>query len=291
MTQINLLRQVKNLNFPEWFLINWKIVTSVSSNNLTVAIKTLAWTDPTVYDPVYCRIDWVVRTITSALSVTINAWVNSFNSWSAELATKEIDYFVYLWQSTSWFWTTLLISRYPNANNVWDFSWSENVEKWAWNYGQNNTTDKVVNIWRFSAILSAWAWYTWSLWTWPVINYPIFETRWLDYVPTLTWNWTAPTWWNSTWWKYKIIWDLLFFKWNNRIMTAWVWNTTLRISLPFSAKLLWWAQYTTCVWFFWIDVTPNPCTAAINYSQAYEIYISSASINATAYYFDGNINI
>ena len=60
-------------NAPQGFLINGKIVRTVDSGNMTFAIKTLAGNDPSATDPVYCRIGNTVRSITSALSVTLNA--------------------------------------------------------------------------------------------------------------------------------------------------------------------------------------------------------------------------
>jgi hypothetical protein len=55
---------------PAW---NGKISVTVAADNLTVAIKTLAGTDPSLSTPVYIRIGDTIRTITSALSVTVNA--------------------------------------------------------------------------------------------------------------------------------------------------------------------------------------------------------------------------
>jgi hypothetical protein len=75
---------IDTFSAPQGFLINGKIVTSVSSNNLTVAIKTLAGSDPSSSDPVYARIGNTVRSITAALSVTKNAGTNWFNSGAAE---------------------------------------------------------------------------------------------------------------------------------------------------------------------------------------------------------------
>lgn len=251
MTQINLLRQVKNLNFPEWFLINWKIVTSVSSNNLTVAIKTLAWTDPTVYDPIHCRIDWVVRTITSALSVTLAAWGNWLNLWSPELATKEVDLFVYLYYSTTntavWLW----FSRYPAWNKSSDFNTANDTsEKSIPRSIPNNTTDSFVNIWRFNAILSGGAGYTWSLWTWPVINYPITSTRFLDYIPNWSWfSWTA---------KYKIDWETMFLIIDS---TA---NITWNITTPFTCTNTVDNQMNTDTWTAVLPKNSNTITVATN---------------------------
>ncbi len=76
---------------PQGFLVNGKIVPSVASNNLTVALKTLAGNNPSVSDPVFIRIGDTVRAITSALSVTKNAGTNWGNAGGAELATQEMN--------------------------------------------------------------------------------------------------------------------------------------------------------------------------------------------------------
>lgn len=168
--------------------------------NLTVALKTLAWTDPSTTDPVYCRIDWVVRTITSASSDTFPAWTNWRNAWSPELATKEIDYFCYIWidnLNNIRFW----VSRVPNWNNQNDFSASGTYanEKYLMDYW---TSFKVTNIWRFNAILSgSWSGHQWSIpATSIIINRPIYETRWLDYAPSVI-AWSS-TWITTLWARY-----------------------------------------------------------------------------------------
>lgn len=248
MTQINLLRQVKNLNFPEGFLINWQIVTSVSSWNLTVAIKTLAGTDPSVTDPVYCRIGWVVRSITSALYDTFPAWTNWRNAWSPELATKEIDYFVYL-AITSSNTIVVAVSRIPNWINQNDFSASGTYsnEKYLMDYW---TSFNVVNIWRFNAILSAWPGHTWSLpATSVIINRPIYETRWLDCSSVLSAEWSMTI--SNVeinHFKYKIVWNNLFYKNNIKMDFWWTTNNVFFETLPFWRKNL--NQYDIAwIWF------------------------------------------
>lgn len=250
MTQINLLRQVKNLNFPEWFLINWQIVTSVSSWNLTVAIKTLAWTDPSVTDPVYCRVDWVVRTITSALSDTYPAWTNWRNAWSPELAWKEIDYFVYIWVdnlNNIRIW----VSRLPSWNNQNDFSASGTYwnERYLMDY---STSFNVVNIWRFNAILSAWPSYTFSIpATSVIINRPIYSTRFLDYSPQWTWY--------TAWWaKYKIDNESLYLIIDS---TA---NITWNITTPFTCSNTVDNQMNTDIWTAVLSKNSNTITVASN---------------------------
>jgi len=175
------------LKAPEGFLLNGKIVPSVASNNLTVAIKTLAGTDPSVTDPVYVRIGDTVRSITSALSVTKNAATNWFNAGSAELATKEIDYFVYLgYNATDG--VVIGFSRIPYANSYDDFSATTTNEKYCAisTITSASATDYYNVIGRFAATLSAGAGYTWSVPTFTAINLiqrPIWETRLLTYLP------------------------------------------------------------------------------------------------------------
>lgn len=176
---------------------NGKIVPSVSSNNLTLALKTLAGTDPSATDPVYATIGGVVRTITSALSVTKNAATNWCNAGSAELATKEIDYFAYLgYNATDG--VTIGFSRIPYANQYSDFSTTTTSEKYCAisTIANAASTDYYNVVGRFAATLSAGAGYTWSVPTFTAINLiqkPIFESRWLTWTPALT-GWSgSPT--------------------------------------------------------------------------------------------------
>ena len=175
---------------PQGFLINGKIVPSVSSNNLTVALKGLDGNDPSASNPVYCRIGDTVRTITSALSVTKNAGTNWCNAGSAELATKEIDYFVYLgYNATDG--VVIGFSRIPFATSYGDFSATTTNEKYAAisTITTAASTDYYELVGRFAATLSAGAGYTWSVPTFTATNLiqkPIYETRELNYVPTIT---------------------------------------------------------------------------------------------------------
>lgn len=178
-----------NLNAPEGFLINGKIVPSVLSNNLTVALKTLAGNDPSASDPIYVRIDGTIRTITSALSTTDNAGSNWLNMGSAELATYETDLFVYLSWNVSNNSPVIGVARIPYATRFDEFVASGVVEKGVLRGGTLTGTansDPYVNIGRFAATLSASP-YNWSVPTFDssnLIQRPIFETRKLGYVPT-----------------------------------------------------------------------------------------------------------
>ncbi len=165
------------LTTPDFY--KYSITTSASGGNLTVALKNYEGNDPTASKPVKIQIGGVIRTITSAcyINATI-AWTNWWNAWSTELATKEIDWFVYILDyNNSGAVFNLWISRYPLYNNLSEATWWYTSEKYliqSWNIWIEN----VVNIGRFNATLSAGAGYTWSIpATSVIINRPILENQ------------------------------------------------------------------------------------------------------------------
>lgn len=184
-----------NFNAPQGFLINGKISVTDAAG-ITVAIKTLAGTDPSATDPVYVRIGDTVRTISAALSVAKADGTNWMNAGAAETATKEIDYFVYLgYNATDG--VTIGFSRIPYANQYSDFSATTTNEKYCAISTITNaaSTDYYENIGRFAATLSAGAGYTWSVPAYTAANLiqrPIYETRVLSYLPTYT-GWSSLT--------------------------------------------------------------------------------------------------
>ena len=169
---------------------NYRIVPSVSSNNLTLSLKGLDGNDPSATNPITVRIGNTERTITTALSVTKNAGTGWFRAGEAELATKEIDYFVYLgYNATDG--VVIGFSRLPWANSYGDFSTLAGNEKYCAISTITNAVagDDYVNIGRFAATLSLGGAYTWSVPTFTtsnLINRPIFETRLLSYVGLVT---------------------------------------------------------------------------------------------------------
>jgi hypothetical protein len=178
---------------PSGTMLNGKLVVSVASNNLTVALKTLAGADASAADPVIVNINGTVRTCTAALSVTRNAATNWCNAGAAELATKEIDYFAYLiWNTTP---ATDIIdigfSRMPYYNIYSEASSTTTSEKYiaTANGSAPTSTDDMVVIGRFAATLSAGAGYTWSVPTFTssnLVQHPICETRLLTFTHTFT---------------------------------------------------------------------------------------------------------
>jgi hypothetical protein len=173
-------------------LINGKIVPTVASNNLTVAIKTLTDTDPSATNPVGIWIGNNLRWITSASSVTANAGTNWFKSGSAELATREIDYFAYIgFNPTDGI--TLGFARIPYARLYSDFNTTTTNEKYARINTITNAAagDNYVNIGRFAATLSAGAGFTWTVPAFTNVNLiqePTYRTRLLIYTTTFTAN-------------------------------------------------------------------------------------------------------
>lgn len=161
---------------------NGKIAVTDAAG-ITVALKTLAGTDPSASDPVYITLGGSVRTITAALSVAKADGTNWCNAGSAELATKEIDYFVYLgYNATDG--VVIGFSRYPGANSYDGFSATTTNEKYCAisTITTAASTDYYEVIGRFAATLSAGAGYTWSVPTYTaknLIQRPIYETRWL----------------------------------------------------------------------------------------------------------------
>lgn len=178
------------LNAPSAFLVNGKIVPSVTSANITVAIKGMDGNDPSATNPVLIRINGVIRKITSALSVTKNAGTNWFNSGSAELATMEIDYFVYLgYNATDG--VVIGFARIPYVTEYSQFSATTTDEKFCAISTITNAaaSDSYENIGRFLAVLGVSASYNWSVSTFTntnLIQRPIYVTRWLSYTPAWT---------------------------------------------------------------------------------------------------------
>lgn len=225
-------------NSPQGYLINGQISRSVSSNNITVAIKTLAGTDPSATDPVYCRIGNTIRSITSALSVTKNAGTNWFDSGSVSLATYEIDYFVYLgYNATDG--VVIGFSRIPFARVYSDFSATTTNDKYCAisTITTAAATDEYENIGRVNATLSGTASFNWSVpATSVIVNRPIFETRELTCLPVLTGSTTAPAYGNATLViAYRIYGRECRFKWkatfgNTSTFGNGTWGWTLPIS-------------------------------------------------------------
>lgn len=171
------------VNGPQGFMVNGELSVTVSSNNLTVALKTLAGTDPSTSDTVFIRINNTIRWVTAALSVTKNAGTNWCDAGSVSLATNEIDYFAYLgYNATDG--VVIGFSRIV-GNQYSDFSTTTTNDRYAAisTITTAASTDYYEVVGRFAATLSATASFNWTVPTYTainLINHPIYETRWLN---------------------------------------------------------------------------------------------------------------
>lgn len=227
--------------FNQGFMTNGKISVTVASNNLTVALKTLAGADPSAGDPVQIRIGDVERSITAALSVTKNAATNWCNAGSSELATREIDYFVYIgYNATDG--VTIGFSRIPYATIYSEFSATTTNEKYCAISTITNAaaSDNYMNIGRFAATLSAGAGYTWTVPTFTganLIQRPIYNTRILTWQPTYSasgsMTYTTVT---TALAEYQISMNILFLELESIGTTGGTANTTLFATTPFGAR-------------------------------------------------------
>ena len=164
----------------------YKIAPTVATNHLTLTLTHMDGTTPSTSRPLWFKIGDAWRAVTGALSVTVNAAVNTFNAGSAELATKEIDYFSYVsWRAASSA-VVLGYSRIPYACLYSEFSGTATEEKYAAFSTAPASTDNVINIGRFAATLSAGAGYTWTVPTFTganLIQSPCYESRILSWAP------------------------------------------------------------------------------------------------------------
>jgi len=179
LASYNTAMNIAPLYAPEGFLINGKISPTVASNNLTVALQTLAGGNPSSTDPVFCRIHDTIRTITSALSLTLNAGTNWF-SWGVN---TDFDLFAYLGYN-SIDGTVIAISPYIGMN-YGEFSTTSTVTTYLAVSTRTNaiSTDYYNIIGRFAATLGVTSSFNWSVPTFTAINLiqrPIYESRWLS---------------------------------------------------------------------------------------------------------------
>lgn len=183
-----LIDGIQSIPGPRGFFQNGLWSVTVASNNLTVAVKTLAGANPSSTDPVSVRIGNNMRLITSALSVTANAATNWFNSGASELATVEQDYFVYVgYNATDG--VVLGFARIPWGTRYDSFSTTSTAETYCKISTITNASaaDFYENCGRFAATLSGGAAYTWAVPTFTAVNLrpkPTYETRWLSWNPT-----------------------------------------------------------------------------------------------------------
>lgn len=249
------------VGLSEGILINGKIVVSVASNDLTVAIKTLAGNDPSASDPVKIVINGSLRTITAALSVTANDATNHLNLGATYLATLPHPLFVYLAVHSSSLY--LGFSRVPYAKTYADVNAGGTNELGSiWSTTPDNA-DVVANIGIFNATLSAGAGYTWSL---PVsgayvVSRPTYSSPWTDFALVET-GWSGTP---TTTLKYKVT-DEDFYV---RIQVNGTADATSKqVTVPFnSADFKSGTGYTPLDGDFWGSYQIQPAAKVVSWAQ------------------------
>jgi hypothetical protein len=225
-------------------LINGKIVPTVASNNLTVAIKTLSDTDPSATNPVGIWIGNELRWITGALSTTMPAGFNAFNSGSAEHATREQDYFAFVGVSNTnnlCFGFTKF-NHYRLGSQLADSVTSQYYGRFTDTTATvlTNTTQvtNIVNVGRFAATLSAGAGFTWTVPTYTNENLrqePTYRTRLFTYSTQFTANGGGSFTPNIRIQTYEIIENKVFVQWETNAHTISGTVTSIDFSLPFTS--------------------------------------------------------
>lgn len=198
--------------------VNGKFVVTVVSNDLVLALKTLAGTDPSPSSPVYIRINGTIRTVTSALSVTKADGTSWAGLGSPELGGIEHDLFIYLGYNTT-DGVVIAWCRKNHFRQYGEFSTSTTNESYAAISTTTNAaaTDYYTLVGRFAATLSlAGTSHLWTVPTFTAINLiqePIKETRPLTWTPTWVGYSSNPT---GTYY-YQLIGSRLFLE---RLTTA-----------------------------------------------------------------------
>jgi len=175
---------------PQGFGDNYVIVPSISANNLIVALKGVDGNDPSASNPLRFRVGDSKFTITAAVSYQKDAATNWCKAGSAELAGNAIDFFLYAIAETgASAGLKFGHSRIPYATTMSDFVNTVDNEKYiAGNWTNFNATDRVENIGRFRAQLSATAAFNWSIASQLVKNKPTFATEVLTWTPVITYS-------------------------------------------------------------------------------------------------------
>jgi len=208
--------------------LNYAITASVGSNNLTVTLKggnsdNLSFdnfsADPfTIGNTAYFRINDGVYTSDTIFSLsanavlTLNAGTNWFDASSTELDNKEIQLFVYICVST---WATsptpyIGLSRLPYLRKISDGSTTNTDYNYIATSYTPNATDQVRVIGRINVKLNSNNWQ--SLSSYNIINAPIFETDFLDYLPTFCSGQTITFSGGGSTCKYKVKYNTCFIQ-------------------------------------------------------------------------------
>lgn len=176
--------------------MNGKFIPSVQAGNLTVSLKNLDGSDPSVSNPVVVRINGADVQISSPLSVTRNAGTNWCDAANPMTADRKLDFFVYVGYSPidgPWLgFSRLLHSQAtdyfkPYGPDTGPLTNPTSTFYCAMSTDANEANgDSCIQIGRFCAILSSG--YQWVLPSFPgiyIVQGQILESRWMYFTPSL----------------------------------------------------------------------------------------------------------
>jgi hypothetical protein len=241
-------------------VLNGKFAVTVASNNLTVALKTLAGNDPSATDPVYYMLGGVLHTITAALSVTKNAGNDGFAAGSV-LKALECDYFIYMgFNATDG--VTIGFARVPDATKYSDFNTTATNDHFCVISTITNASanDEYAVVGRFAATNSGTPSYNWSVPTFTpanLIQRPIWNTRTLSWLPAPTGFSAVPT---DTAYRYQLIDTRAFVAYcelTNGTSNATTFTATPPITASGAANAIWGLTMQTTVDNSVIKTTPG----------------------------------
>lgn len=179
------------LNTPSGGVLNGKFSVTVASNNITVALKGLNGSDPSSTNTVSVVIGGVVRIVSAALSVTVNAGADIMNLSAVETMTKATDFNIVMGYNATDGVTIGFCRKFGNRKYS---QWSTTSTNDNYLALSNRTTaaadDAYENVGRFEAAMSSsGSGYLWSVPTFTndnLIHTPCNETRWMDFVPAVS---------------------------------------------------------------------------------------------------------
>lgn len=216
------------------------ISPSVASNDLTVALKYIDGNDPTSTNKLTFRVGDTEYDLTAAMSFVKADGTNWCNMGSTELAAKNVQVFLYaIGETGGSAGLKFGFSRIPYAKTMGDFVNTTTDEKYiAGNWTNFNSTDPVTLIGRFQVQLSgSGTSYLWSIPTANVVNYPIYQTDILTWLPassatgTMTYTLTS-----VAIAEYQVVAQKVNYELVTIGTTAVAGAPGLRLTLPFKAR-------------------------------------------------------
>lgn len=139
-------------------MVNGQISASVTSNDLTITLLTLAGATPSAGDPVYATINGITHTITYAVTLTKNEGTNYGSA--GDMGDR--NWYVYLGYDTGTSTVIITASQIPYANYAGTFSTTATSYKTTLNTDIDGV-EAVVNVGMIRATLGAGAPYQWYM--------------------------------------------------------------------------------------------------------------------------------